>query len=223
MKDYYYFLGVKPNSSSDEIKKAYRKLSLKYHPDKNENDEFFADRFREIQEAYEALSDTESRRIYNQKFNHFQRSQKSTLPPKIKNFHANKTRAEKGEEITVYWQTYDADLVKITPFGLEKAQGERKFRITEFDKTGKFQIILHATNTFLHKSVAHGITITEISKENPQPKQHEFSSSFENKQRIENQTFQLNWKWWIFISLIVLTALAYYFLRNKLTSIIYIF
>jgi hypothetical protein len=41
--------------------------------------------------------------------------------------------------------------VKITPFGLEKPQGERKFRIKEFDKEGKFQIILHATNTFLIK------------------------------------------------------------------------
>ena len=53
MKDYYYFLGIKPNASSEDIKKAYRKLSLKYHPDKNENDDFFTKRFREIKEAYE--------------------------------------------------------------------------------------------------------------------------------------------------------------------------
>jgi curved DNA-binding protein CbpA len=57
MKDYYYFLGISQDASEEDIKKSYRKLSLKYHPDKNENDDFFADRFREIQEAYETLSD----------------------------------------------------------------------------------------------------------------------------------------------------------------------
>jgi curved DNA-binding protein CbpA len=51
------FSGNKPNASSEDIKKAYRKLSLKYHPDKNENDEFFTERFREIKEAYETLMD----------------------------------------------------------------------------------------------------------------------------------------------------------------------
>ena len=86
MKDYYYFLGVKSNASPEDIKKAYRKLSLKYHPDKNQNDDFFAERFREIQEAYVTLMDAETRKIYDQRFVSFQRTQKSTLPPKIKNF-----------------------------------------------------------------------------------------------------------------------------------------
>ena len=55
MKDYYYILGIKPNASTDEIKKAYRKLSLKFHPDKNDGDKFFEERFKEINEAYENL------------------------------------------------------------------------------------------------------------------------------------------------------------------------
>ena len=59
MKNYYYFLSLPENASEEEIKKAYRKLSLKYHPDKNENDDFFAARFREAQEAYEILMDKE--------------------------------------------------------------------------------------------------------------------------------------------------------------------
>lgn len=164
MKDYYYFLGIDENASAEDIKKAYRKLSLKYHPDKNDNDEFFVNRFREIQEAYETLMDEDRKRFYDQNFATLQRNRKSTLPPKIRNFSVSKIRVQKGEEVTVYWETYDADLVKIVPFGLEKPNGERRFRITEFDKSGKFQILLHATNTLIHKTVVQGITITELDE-----------------------------------------------------------
>ncbi len=163
MKDYYYFLGIPQNASAEDIKKAYRKLSLKYHPDKNENDDYFSDRFKEVKEAYETLTNPERKIIYDQNLGSQQRNVKSILPPKIKNFSASKIRAQKNEEITIYWNTYDADLVKIVPFGLEKPNGERTIRIKEFDSHGKFQILLHATNTVLHKTIVQGITITEIS------------------------------------------------------------
>ncbi|PSD43875.1 hypothetical protein C7E23_11020 [Elizabethkingia anophelis] len=87
---------------------------------------------------------------------------KSNLPPRIKSFHANKIRVVKGEEIIITWQTFDADVVKIHPFGLEKAYGEKKFIVNDFDAEGKFQLILNATNTLLNKTVANGITITEV-------------------------------------------------------------
>ncbi len=64
-KNYYYILGIKPNASSDEIKKAYRKLSHKFHPDKNDGDKFFEERFKEIQKAHETLINDEKRRFYN--------------------------------------------------------------------------------------------------------------------------------------------------------------
>lgn len=162
MKDYYYFLGLNIDASTEDIKKTYRKLSLKYHPDKNTDDQFFADRFREVQEAYETLMDTERRRIYDQQLTSLQRSIKSRNPPRIQNFNASKSRAFLGEEITLNWQTYDADLVKIIPFGLEKSTGERRFKIKQFDKNGQFQILLHATNTVLQKTVVQGITITQV-------------------------------------------------------------
>ena len=54
-----------PKASSDEIKKAYRKLSIKFHPDKNDGDSFFEERFKEIQEAYEILSNAARRTAYD--------------------------------------------------------------------------------------------------------------------------------------------------------------
>lgn len=65
MKDYYYILGLNKNASKDEIKKAYRKLSLKFHPDHNIGDKFFEDRFRDVKEAYETLVDDAQRRVYD--------------------------------------------------------------------------------------------------------------------------------------------------------------
>lgn len=160
-KDYYYFLGIPPNSTENEIKRAYRKLSLKYHPDKNTNDDFFEERFREVQEAYETLINAEKRKLYDESFGYEQKTSRSNLPPSIKTFSSNKIRAKKGEEIIINWQTNNANVVKILPFGLEKSYGERIFKITEF-KSGKFTIILHASNTLLNKTVVQAITITEV-------------------------------------------------------------
>ncbi|NLV25271.1 MAG: DnaJ domain-containing protein [Deltaproteobacteria bacterium] len=65
-KDYYSVLGVEKNAGSDEIKKAYRKLALKYHPDRNPGDTKAEARFKEITEAYAVLSDAEKRKQYDQ-------------------------------------------------------------------------------------------------------------------------------------------------------------
>ncbi|MBC7555546.1 MAG: J domain-containing protein [Chryseobacterium sp.] len=161
MKDYYYFLGISPEASDEEIKKAYRKLSLKYHPDKTDNDEFFENRFREVREAYETLMNENSRKIYDQNFSLPRYQTRNNLPPFIKTFSANKIRVKKDEEIIINWQTQNADLVKILPFGLEKSYGERTFKITEF-VDGKFQILLHATNSVIQKTSVRGITINEV-------------------------------------------------------------
>lgn len=63
--DYYKELGVSKNASDDEIKKAYRKLAMKYHPDKNKGDKKAEDRFKKISEAYAVLSDKEKRKQYD--------------------------------------------------------------------------------------------------------------------------------------------------------------
>lgn len=65
-KDYYKILGVNKNATKDEIKKAYRKLAMKYHPDRNPNNKQAEDKFKEINEAQEVLSDPEKRSRYDQ-------------------------------------------------------------------------------------------------------------------------------------------------------------
>lgn len=64
-KDYYKTLGVERNASEDEIKKAFRKLAMKYHPDKNPDDKAAEDKFKDINEAYAVLSDPEKRKQYD--------------------------------------------------------------------------------------------------------------------------------------------------------------
>lgn len=64
-KDYYDILGVDKSASGDDIKKAYRKLALKYHPDRNADDPTAEDKFKDLSEAYEVLSDPEKRKKYD--------------------------------------------------------------------------------------------------------------------------------------------------------------
>src|SRR2546430_9525719 len=63
--DYYKALGVSKNATPDEIKKAYRKLARQYHPDRNSGDKKAEERFKEVSEAHDVLSDAEKRKQYD--------------------------------------------------------------------------------------------------------------------------------------------------------------
>src|SRR6059058_6238917 len=65
-KDYYELLGVKKTASAEEIRKAFRKLARKYHPDVNPGDKKAEEKFKEISEANDVLSDPKKRKIYDQ-------------------------------------------------------------------------------------------------------------------------------------------------------------
>ncbi|WP_421622592.1 DnaJ domain-containing protein [Borrelia sp. MN22-0132] len=64
-KDYYNILGIHKNATTEEIKKAYKKLAIKYHPDKNKGNKFAEEKFKEINEAYEILSSPQKKANYD--------------------------------------------------------------------------------------------------------------------------------------------------------------
>jgi curved DNA-binding protein len=79
-KDYYGILGVSKTATEDEIKKTFRKLALKYHPDRNPGDKVAEEKFKGISEAYEVLSDPEKRQKYDQFGQYWQQADQSNWP-----------------------------------------------------------------------------------------------------------------------------------------------
>jgi len=76
-KDYYKILGVKKSATQQEIKKAYRKMAAKYHPDKNPDDAGAEQKFKEVGEAYEVLKDPEKRKLYDKAGSDWKQYQRS--------------------------------------------------------------------------------------------------------------------------------------------------
>ena len=105
MNDYYYVLGVSRKASQEEIKTAYRKLSKKFHPDLNGGDKFFEDRFKEIQIAYETLTDLSKKSRYDSLLNssiysrtkqNYSEKTNPQQPPKPKAEKKYKTQTQKN-------------------------------------------------------------------------------------------------------------------------------
>ena len=83
LKDYYQILDILPTASLEEIKKAYRKLALQYHPDTANNEDFDANKFIDIKEAYEVLADTKKRQDYHYKRFYKNYQQQVAITPEI--------------------------------------------------------------------------------------------------------------------------------------------
>lgn len=227
MKDYYYILGLQQNASEEDIKKAYRKLSLKFHPDKNDGDEFFSERFREINEAYEILKNPTSRKNYDSKRTTFSSTTQSSnngfnFTPVIEYFKVNKTTFFYDEEIVFTWKTLNSDKVILQPFGSVQPIGQKTYRIKDF-KNPTLTFFLQAENTAIDKNcyaklviqngtyqqlLAHFKSIIENdSKGFNQEKIHK-----ENSNKTFENTLGQVMKWWIIIG--VIASVIAYLIKN---------
>jgi hypothetical protein len=130
MKNHYQTLGIKREASNEDIKKAYRKLAQKFHPDKNEGDKFFEERFKEIQEAYEILSDQYEKGRYDTNYDLFFNGQQKS----------NQTYTRK-EEPKYEPPKPDPEKVRQEKEAKEKREKERteKERVSNIKKNAELQ------------------------------------------------------------------------------------
>lgn len=135
MKDYYNILGIKKNATFYDITEAYRELSVKYHPDNHGGDEAYAEKYNDVQEAYNTLSNGIKRREYDNYIIHLEKTVKdknADAIPAIEYFRTDKAEFEYGEEVTFSWKTLNADKVTLVPFGAVQPVGSYSEKIKNF-------------------------------------------------------------------------------------------
>ncbi len=133
-KDYYKTLGVSKTATEDEIKKAYRTLVKKYHPDKNQGDKKSEDKFKEVSEAYEALGDSEKRKKYDNFGNQTHFSGGYDFDPSQYGFSSDNVRYEynsaggRSDFFNTFFSGSDFDLGDIfSSFGASGSRRQRTY------------------------------------------------------------------------------------------------
>ena len=162
MREYYSVLGVDKNAAESEIISAYRKLAAKFHPDANGNDNFFAERYREVQEAYNILISPVKRAAYDSsldpKFAQTIEIFKDKEKPIVTFFEISKKSISETEPVTLRWQTIHASNIYIDLIGKVDSEGTKILRIP-FENRETLRITISAKNDFLNESASKFIDI----------------------------------------------------------------
>jgi curved DNA-binding protein CbpA len=146
-KNYYQILGLNPNCTKDEIKKAYKSYALKFHPDKHGNDTFFEERFKEIKEAYDILNDEFERKKIDSfhKSSNYYNSSSSSDQYNSENFRQQRAENEKKKKEQEKKQKEENELKesqrkniyyvddKITINGISIFINNRTYKISDVD------------------------------------------------------------------------------------------
>ncbi|MGE5436290.1 MAG: J domain-containing protein [Syntrophothermus sp.] len=115
MKDYYYILGLDKNAKLDDIRTAYRKLSKKFHPDLNDGDKYFENRFKEILEAYGVLSDPDKKIKYDEALRHYNSNtvkNRNSSPSYEKSNTATYVKKESNDNFSYYAENIKTNVNK---------------------------------------------------------------------------------------------------------------
>ena len=223
MKDYYNILGVEEDATQKEIKTAYRKLSTKFHPDKNQGDEFFEKRFKDILEAYETLGDTSNRRSYDLKRKRRDepvsgRGSSTTYnnyEPVIEEFTCDKKTVYEGDSVKLKWRVLNADKVTIDCFGnnIQKGIDSKTVRISGLKSKDFITITLSAENTYINRTKTQRLKLeNQLLKDAKEKVRTEVRE--EAKRKKENDPKEKIW--WIFAA-IVFTFMLFYIVNKSTT------
>ena len=138
-KNHYQVLGIPVNANLSEIKKAYRKLALVFHPDKHPDPQIALPKFNEIKEAYQVLVDPTSRRAYDREF-HFQKYQDKIQP-----------LASEADEVLQLTKELWAKLKKQDPFRMD--QDLLYFEISQLFNTHNIRLLNNRANPIMDREI----------------------------------------------------------------------
>ena len=204
MKDYYSILGLKHDASQLEIKKAYRKLSLKFHPDQNNGDPFFVEMFKQINEAYTMLSNPNLNNKEGEDYHRKSDKQNSTKtePASVVRFGSNLKKFRNGDEILITWETKNTDSVIIQPIGKVEVSGTKKFRIKNIEDNAVYLKII-ASNSKNNTSDEKMVVLQRIHNTRPYVPRNYRDDLISTKGRIGRAAYA-----WRFLLLVLLFLIS---------------